>query len=85
MRIMLFVIKFFLLGAFFIIGNQNLALSHPENRQAFITQYQDWIYDVASNLNSLTGYIVRVEWLPQTGEKKENVIESSPRYSKVKG
>ncbi len=85
MRIMLFVIKFFLLGAFFIIGNQNLALSHAENRQTFVSQYKDWIYDVAGNLNSLTGYVVRVEWLPQTGEEKENVIENVPKYSKIKG
>ena len=85
MRITLFVIKFLLLSAFFIVSNQNLALIDGDNRQEFITQYQHWIYVVAGHIGSLTGYIVKVEWLPQTNQEVEEVaLNEGPRYSRVK-
>jgi len=87
MRFTLFVIKFLLLSAFFIVSNQNLALIDEGNRQEFVDQYKNWASGVAGHVGSLTAYVVRVEWLPQTGEISEDVLldgDKGPRYSRVK-
>jgi len=87
MRITVFFIKFLLLGAFFIISNQNLALIDEGNRNLFIEEYKGWIFGIADHVGSLTGYIVEVEWLPDiigTNRESNNEVGEGPRYSRVK-
>jgi len=68
MRIFLFVIKFFLIGAFFIVGHYNLALSEEGNLKEFGTLYAGWLDSLANNVFSVSSYVVKVEWLPEVGE-----------------
>jgi hypothetical protein len=83
MRLILFFLKFFLLAAFFIVSNQNLALVDDENRDIFFQEYKDWVYSVGGHIGSLTSYVIRVEWLPDTtvlNDEEEVVL----KYSQVR-
>lgn len=69
MKLLMFVIMFFLIGAFFIISENNLALKNPEARAEFGRIYLLWIGQVFGNSGNLIGYITRLEWLPNETEK----------------
>lgn len=56
---------FFILGALFIISNNNLALIKRENIQIFSNLYSKWLNDIYSNTYSLTGKVIQLEWLPK--------------------
>jgi hypothetical protein len=64
MKIWIFVMMFFLVGAFFIISENNLALGHEGNFSKFSSLYTSWLSQVFGNTFSLSGYIVKMEWLP---------------------
>lgn len=66
MRALIFIIKFFLIAALFIAGNQNLALSVPENRDIFFQEYKIWLTTIVHNSVSLVGNAVKLEWLPES-------------------
>jgi hypothetical protein len=84
MRWLLFALKFFFLSFFFIVSTLNLPLSEEGNFGIVLDEYQGWAYSVGSHLGTLTGYIVKVEWLPQIEDaEKEDVIEA-PRFTKVR-
>ena len=68
MRLLIFAMKFFFIGAFFIISTQNLALAHEGNLDVFAQEYGEWIVDVAQKVGGLTAYVVKVEWLPEVEE-----------------
>ena len=97
MRTTIFVIKFFLLAAFFIVSNQHLALANQDARQEFVIIYKNWIFNVGEHISSLASYVVRVEWLPDVrgptnlqDSNLEPILKGSPeenkgpRYSQVK-
>ena len=74
MRLLVFAIKFLLIGAFFIVSNQNLALIDTDNRNDFVEQYKEWIFSLGREIGTLTAYVVKVEWLPESEETKvENI------------
>ena len=60
----MFTIKFLLIGVFFIISNNNLALSDVEDRQAFFEESGRWLKNVGLNIGEITTFVVKVEWLP---------------------
>ena len=59
------IIKFLILGALFIISNQNLHLGILQERELFFDSYLGWITDIASQIIDVTGYVVKFEWLPE--------------------
>lgn len=62
------IIIFFLLGAFFIISENKLALNKEGNLNKFSSLYLSWISQVFENTKATTGYIVKLDWLPnETG------------------
>ncbi len=65
MKIFLFIIIFFLLGALLIISNHNLSFICGENVSLFSDLYMGWLNKVYSNAYSMTGKIVQLEWLPK--------------------
>ena len=65
MRVILFIVIFFILGALFIINNNNLALIHKENIGSFSSLYLNWLDNIYSNTYSLTGKIIQLDWLPK--------------------
>lgn len=64
MKIIVLVVMFLCIGAFFIISQGNLALNEPGNIDKFVSLYKDWIGKTFGNLGGLTGHIIKMEWLP---------------------
>lgn len=65
MRILLFVMIFFIIGALLIISNNNLALYNPSNVKSFINFYSNWIDDIFLNSFNLIEKIIELDWLPK--------------------
>lgn len=64
MKIWMFLIIFLLVGAFFIISQNNLALSQQGNFQKFVGLYSTWFGKLAGNGVNIAGYVVKMNWLP---------------------
>lgn len=58
------VVKLLLLGALFIISNQNLHLGVSQEREIFFNAYLGWTTNIVHQLADITGYVVKFEWLP---------------------
>jgi len=67
MKILTFILIFLVVGALFIIGENNLALKHPDNRDKFAELYMSWISKTFDNSRNLVGYVVKLDWLPESG------------------
>jgi len=65
MRLLLFLIFFFLVGGLFIISNNHLAMYKQENVVSFVDLYLTWLNHLSSNLYSLTGNAVKLNWVPE--------------------
>lgn len=65
MKILMLIVMFFLIGAFFIISQSNLHLNSSENADEFISLYKIWLVKTFENAASLTGHIVKMDWLPK--------------------
>ena len=55
---------FLLIGAFFIISNNNLHLGDSSQRAKFISEYFSWFDKLFGNTRTVTGYVVNLDWLP---------------------
>ena len=64
MLVSLIIFKLVFLGALFIISNQNLHLSVPNERAVFIEDYNSWLRTLYNQGVEVMGYVVRSEWLP---------------------
>jgi len=64
MRILLFIILFLVLGALFIISNENLRLREKQGMKEFSGLYYSWLSQLFSNFKGISGYFVKFEWLP---------------------
>ena len=65
MKIQMVIVKIFILGALFIISNQNLHLGISQEREIFLDAYTGWITDIMHTVINLTGNVVKFEWLPK--------------------
>jgi hypothetical protein len=65
MKVTIFIVKVLVLGALFIISNNNLALKEQGNLAIFGEQYFAWIGSLYGSAQTMTGYIIKVDWLPQ--------------------
>lgn len=59
------IVKIFILGALFIISNQNLHLGVSQEREIFLDAYLGWITNIMDNILDATGYVIKFEWLPK--------------------
>ena len=64
MKIVIFLVMFLLIGAFFIISNNNLHLGNPEQRGVFTKSYFEWFGKIFANSKTVTGYVINMNWLP---------------------
>jgi len=64
MKILMIIVMFLCIGAFFIISQNNLALNKSENADLFLSTYKGWLSKTFDNLGTLTGQVVKMEWLP---------------------
>ena len=65
MKTIMFIVFFLLMGAFFIISEEGIKLNSKENIQTFFNSYFSWTQKLFDNSNTVTGYVVRLEWLPE--------------------
>ena len=54
-----------MIGALFIVSENNLALKNPEARSDFGKFYTGWFSKLFDNSKSLVGYVVKLDWLPE--------------------
>ena len=64
MKIQIILVKLIVLGALFIISNQNLHLTIAAERAAFFDTYGAWALNIIHQFAQVTGYVVRFDWLP---------------------
>ena len=65
MKTLMFVVVFLLIGAFFIISNENLKMNEKPNVSAFFKMYGSWMTGLLKNSGQLAGYVVKMDWLPK--------------------
>jgi hypothetical protein len=56
---------FLIIGALFVISNNNLAMHKEENLEKFSELYIQWVDQIYINFQTLTGEAVRLDWLPK--------------------
>jgi len=66
MRIYLFIMVFLLIGAFFIISNDNLHINKSAEVGKFFKSYYVWFGGLFENVKGISGYVVKSEWLPDS-------------------
>ena len=64
MKTFMFLVMFLLIGAFFIISNEEIKLDNQKNVGEFFNLYGQWIDGLADNGKTVLGYVVKMEWLP---------------------
>ena len=64
MKFFLIVFMLFILGALFIISNNNLLMFEKENVSEFVDLYINWVDNIYQNTKLITGNIVKQDWLP---------------------
>jgi hypothetical protein len=64
MKTIIFILFFLLVGAFFIISNEQIKLNSAENIDMFFLSYARWVDSLLDNTKVVTGYVVKMEWLP---------------------
>ena len=67
----MFLIMFLLIGGFFIISNEKIKLDSRENIDYFFKLYSKWIDKLVGNSKTVSGYVVKMEWLPNEGKVSE--------------
>jgi hypothetical protein len=65
MKIQIIIVKLIVLGALFIISNQNLHLAVASERAIFFDTYTSWFTNIIHQIAQITGYVVRFDWLPK--------------------
>ena len=65
MKTIMIIAMFFLIGAFFIISEDNIRMNTQSNVNVFFVNYVSWIDSIFSNGKGVLGYVVKMEWLPE--------------------
>ncbi len=64
MRTIILILIFLILGALFIVSNNNLALIKQQDRAEFDSSYTGWLQKLFSNSQNLVGSVVNMGWFP---------------------
>ncbi len=65
MKAQIFVVKLLVLGALFIISNNNLHLLVSVERELFFNLYMGWLGSLFDQGIKVTSYVVEFDWLPK--------------------
>lgn len=60
------IIIVLLLAAFFVVSNENIKLNSEENIMKFGNIYYSWLLNALQKGVSITGHIIKADWLPET-------------------
>ncbi len=64
MKILMLILIFLCIGAFFIISQNKLALIKEGSASKFVSLYSSWLATTSGNFINLTGHVVNMDWLP---------------------
>jgi len=64
MKILMFLVMFLLLGGFFIISQEGIAMNSVGGVDKFLDLYGVWIDGLVWNVRGVGGYVVKMGWLP---------------------
>lgn len=65
MKIIMIILMFLIIGALFVISNENLHLNDKKELERFYDSYYLWVGNVFNNLKSVTADVIKVDWLPK--------------------
>jgi hypothetical protein len=66
MRVIVLIIIFLLIGAFFIVSNNNLHLNASKDMQKFVGLYYSWLSGLFDNVKGISAYVIKADWIPET-------------------
>ncbi|MBI2106159.1 hypothetical protein HYT56_04975 [Candidatus Woesearchaeota archaeon] len=73
-RITIAIIIFLVIGAFFIVSQNNLDLKeNPEDRISFTEKFSGWLFKIGRNIRDLTGEATQQEWLPEENYDNDTI------------
>lgn len=61
----MFMILLLLIGAFFIISNEDLKMNSKDNFDEFSQLYFKWMDGLIGNSVGIAGHVVKMDWLPE--------------------
>lgn len=64
MKILVFILMFFIVVGLMIINNNNLHLYDKEQLRTFSKLYFEWLGEIYSNFFSITGHVSKLNWIP---------------------
>jgi len=64
MKILIFILIFFIVVGLILINNNNLHLSDKEQLKTFSKLYFNWLGKIYSNVFSITGHVSKLNWFP---------------------
>jgi len=64
MKFLMFIFMMLVIGALFIISNNDLALYKEGNFKEFTGLYLEWLNQVYLNIQVITGNVIGMEWVP---------------------
>ena len=65
MKTMILILFFLAVSALLIISNNDLSLYKQENVEEFSALYVQWLNEIYSNMQNLTGNAVKLDLLPE--------------------
>ncbi len=69
-RLSVIVLLFLLVGALFIVSNENLQLADREEQREFIALYRLWLSSIGENVRAITGQVIAAEWVPSSSRNE---------------
>ncbi|MEK6817525.1 MAG: hypothetical protein AABX80_01865 [Nanoarchaeota archaeon] len=64
MKILIFILIFFIIVGLILINNNNLHLSDKKELKTFSQLYFNWLGQIYSNFFSINGHVSKLNWLP---------------------
>jgi len=64
MKIFIFILMFFILGALLIISNNEITFLKENDFKIFSNLFLNWFENLFFNLKSVTGQVVSLDWHP---------------------
>jgi len=66
MKLFHIIVIVLLLAAFFVVSNEHIRLNSKENIIKFGNIYYSWLLNALQKGVSITGHIIKADWLPET-------------------
>ncbi len=69
MKILVFILMFFIVAGLIIINNNALHLADKKQLNTFSKLYSNWLGKIYSNFFSITGDVSKLNWMPNMDKK----------------